>query len=245
MEWWELIVNEEFFEPWHERNEAYNLGLGFALITVIGLVRYRRLEAGQRRILLFAGYSMLMEYISTDQDWKTVFDTGGNTQLYHILTPGLFMAVLWVFLPVLSARARRLWWVLSVGFVVFAVLNATWLDSFGRFPTWTATTYGVTGMLLCGAYLLHLLRTLVVQRLENDPLFLFAAAGLIYYSGSVLFLVAMKHITYELHFFNRIYSVLRLLLFFFQIVLLIAVVVSPDKGAPPDNPPPASPALPV
>lgn len=228
MDIWPYLYNEEFFQ-WRKDIFLFS-DLFWAVTLVVGLVLRRWRFPVHRRMLLFVGYSLLMEYVTSDMDWKLLFSTRGNSPLYHLFTPGLFWILTLQFTTTLfTGRLKPLRWVLPTAFLVLSVLNALLINGFYQFPSLTASLYAFTGITLCIGYLLHLLHTLTVERLELDPFFWFASGGLIYYSGTLLFLASVEYINYEKQFFASLFSVLRLLTILFNLALITALIIQPSK----------------
>lgn len=222
MAWWEYFYNPAMFE-W---DPVWNNNLNFAWLLVLAAGLYFTRtpgRAGRRRLLAFVAYSVFMEYVTTNDHFKALLGLAGNAPLYHALTPGLFLVMIRLFAPALfGARSGR--WVvrLTVAFVVVALLAASTQASWREFPTVAASLYALAGVACCLGYFVRLLVLPARGYLERNPLFWVAAAGLVYYSGSVLVLAAVNYIDYDYEFFQSVYIVYHLLTLVFLLALLIA-----------------------
>ena len=230
MQWWEYLYNPEFFSL--EAGLIKYAQLSWIIPGSLGLLLGRLRRSVHRRILLFVCYTVLMEYVSTLPGATGFLGIRGNYPIYHVLTPGLFAVLYHVFGPVLISEQRRyLRWLPPLIFVFIALGNYAYLGTLAVFPTVTAGLYALSGIVLCLAYLGYLLRTLTVERLELDPLFWFAAAGLIYYSGSVLMLAAINFLNFDIDLFDSVFAVARVLTLLFTAGLSIALIVPPAESA--------------
>lgn len=202
-----------------------NTGLIWLLLTGIGLICWRLVSQDGRRIMVFAGYSALMEYVSNNDQWKLLMSgsINHNAELYHLLTPGLFASLAYVYIPTVFSNKLRYYLLAVFGFTLISVGNTLFWDGYRNFPTISASAYGLGGIGLCLGYLLYLLRSAVLERLELDPLFVFSAVGLTYFSASVMFLGAVKYTNYSLAFFNSIYELYRVLTAIFTLTAGVAI----------------------
>ena len=235
MRWWEYLDNPAMFR-W---DPVLGNNLNFVWLAVLGAGLYFANTPGRkdrRPLLAFLAYSVLMEYVTTNGNFQQLLGIRGNAPLYHALTPGLFFLLLRLFLPrFFPARWRALSW---GGLLAFLAVTAVYALPDGRwreFPTVTATLYALTGIACCLGYFLRLLVLPPRQYLERVPLFWIAAAGLIYFSGSVLVLAAVNYLDYEPQFFNSVFGVYRVLTLVFLLAILVAFVLPPVRPRPVDE----------
>ncbi|MFT6000219.1 MAG: hypothetical protein ACI81P_002680 [Neolewinella sp.] len=214
-------------------NERFQ-DIDFAVIAIltwlvplfVGLL-FRRFQSRKHRaIIAFAGFSFLMEHVSTDHDLNHLFSPDTNSPWYHLGVPVLFFLLTRFYRVYLRGSAGYyLEWVLPVVFSLLVVGLAIYDDGFYKFPSIPVGIYSLTGMILSGGYFIYLLRSLAVKRLELDPLFWVSTGFLLYYSGNFLLWLGLNLLTYDRNFFDSIYRINGVLTIILNGLFVLALLV--------------------
>lgn len=219
----EYLLNQHLFTGKFE-----NLGiLAWLLPLLAGLFTWRRDRTyAQQAILWFAGGSLLLEYLSSNRDLTAVVSGGNNSPFFHLGVPILFWLMSRLYASGLGAWfPQRVYSFILIGFALFAVINAVWLDGFMSFPSLTVGVYSLFGILLPIVYMLTILRSLIVLRLDRDPLFIAASGMLIYFSGNFLLWIFLSYIIFDYDFFYSIYRVNTVLSILLNLFLMGAILL--------------------
>lgn len=219
-----------------------SVGILCWLITVVVLLITRRFFRPEfRRILAFAGFSYLLEHLSTDVDIKHLFADKTNAPWYHLGTPILFFLMIRFFSVYLKGKKNNhLYIILPVIFTMIAIVNALYVNEsgirgFGKFPTVTIGIYSAAGIILAAGYFIHLLRVRPVVQLETTPLFWISAGMMIYYSANFLLWAGVTFIDGDRAFFFSIYQINAWMTILLNTFFLIAIFTAqPEK--PEHNP---------
>lgn len=222
----DYLYNPDF---WTLRWELRHLAPKCWLIPLIATVVTRHFyRPDHRRIIIFALFTLLMDHVSGDDDLEFLFSDDTNAPWYHLLTPVLFYFLTRFFTDYLKVgKFSWLNWVLPVGFIILAVLNALWGDGFYSFPSKLIGLYSLVGMLLVIGYFLSLLQTLEVQYLERYPMFWISSGLLIYFASNFLLWVGLDLITFDREFFRSIYRINNGATIFLNVFLTIAIIFDP------------------
>lgn len=227
----DYIFNRHFYAGQFEDigSIIWILPLLIALFTY-----FRRRSRVQNAVVSFAAGSFLLEYISTNRDLTEAISNHNNSPIYHIGVPILFWLMSRIYLKVFNQWLPR-WLYLAIiaGFALFSVANAIWGDGFTRFPSLTIGAYSLFGMLFPITYMLRLLQSLEVPRLDQDPLFIAATGMLIYFSGNFLLWLFFSYINFDYDFFHSIYRVNTVLAVLLNLFLTGAILLSPKTQSIP------------
>jgi len=149
--------------------------------------------------------------------------------LYTLLKTVLFGRLYYLALRRRWHRQLILW--LTVGFVLFALLDATYLEGLDHY-----NSYGraVQSLLLIGFAMLYfeqMLRELRVSRLEQDPLFLASVGLIIYSAGTGMLFVLTNSFTEDLSVLTLAFDTVFLLNIAFNVLLTLAFLRAKPEGA--------------
>lgn len=202
-------------------------GLIWILPLLIALFTYYRERSEvQKAVIHFVAGSFLLEYISTNRDLTEAISNTNNAPIYHIGVPILFWLMSRIYLKAFNQwLSRRLYLIILSGFIGFVTVNAIWGDGFTNFPSLAIGVYSLFGILLPIMYMLGILRSLEVPRLDQDPLFITAAGMLIYFSGNFLLWLFFSYIDFDYIFFLSIYRVNTVLAILLNLFLIGAILV--------------------
>lgn len=222
------LYNPDFFIfEWTIQHYAH---LSWASLLVVIILFQRFKTPVHRRIFFFVLYSVLMEYFSTDDDVKGLFGGIGTSPIYHLLTPGLFFFMTYIFADLFYKGKRRL---IGIGclvtFVLISIVTMFW-TGLEVFPTVPVGIYSLTGIMLSVAYFLSLLNSLEIEYLEREPMFWVATGLLVYFSGNFLIWIGYNFLTYDRDFFNSIYSINTMLTILMHGFLLLAIFLNPNRN---------------
>lgn len=201
----EYLLNQYLFD-----GEFQSFGsLAWLFPLLAGLFTWRRLRTYvQRAVIGFAAGSFLLEYLSTNRDLTAAISGSNNSPFYHIGLPILFWLMSRLYIPEIGDwLSNRRYSIVLTGFGLFVVINALWGDGFMNFPSLSVGVYSLIGILLPIIYMLELLTSLAIPRLDRDPLFIAASGMLIYFSGNFLLWIFLSYINFEYDFFHSIYRV--------------------------------------
>lgn len=219
------LYNPDFLDfDWSLKDYAHASWLILLLIILL-LRRFRRTE--HRRILYFVLYSLFMEYIAGDDDVKELFGDVGTSPIYHILTPGLFFFMSYLFADMIYKGKRRLFGIcLLIGFLIVSVGNMAWVG-LSNFPTIPVGLYSLTGISLAIGYFLNLLNKVEIEYLEKEPMFWISTGVLIYFSGNFLVWIGYNFLNYDVDFFYSIYRINTFSTMLLHCFFLIALFIDP------------------
>lgn len=190
----------------------------------------------QRRILQFAVFAFLMEYVSANQAIAEELLNSTNYPIYHIGTLGLLGFLLSIYYRHIRESYGKWWfWIVLAVLWSICIWNMIWGDGIYSFPSVAAGLYSFTGIVLCISYLYHLLISMSVAKLEEDPLFVATSGFLIYYSGNLLFWIFLTFITADFKIFRSVYSVSAYLTIFLAFMLATAILINSPKEAERSN----------
>lgn len=196
------------------------------LLAALATLHFR--ERTHRHVLSFVGFSVLMDFITSEKDLSSLLNPNSNGPLYHIFGPFLF-AFLWqIFADYLVPGKKGLlrWWPVIL-YAVLALANAIWGDGFNSFPTITVGLYSFAGIIFCVTYFFSLLRHPSVFYLERLPMFWVSTGFLIYFAGNALLWAGLSFITYDRAFFSSIYRINGVVTIFLNLTLTIAIFLNP------------------
>lgn len=232
----EYLYNERLWK-WSLVNFAIFCWL---LSIIVIVVNPKKSRPEFRKILVFAGFSYLLEHVSSNGSTKYLLTDGTNASWYHIGTPVLFFLMTRFYTVYLAGeKNHRLDFFLPLIFTIIAVVNAFYNGGFSRFPTVTIGLYSVAGIVLGVGYFIHLLRALNVVRLETEPLFWISSGMLIYYSANFLLWAGVTFLSGDRNLFNSIYRINAwmtiLLNAMFIISILTARPIKPELNTTSNN----------
>lgn len=189
--------------------DLFNISLLSWLLPLVFALLFKRWKRREHRnIIAFAGFALLLEHVSTDVDIKNLFIEGTNTPWYHLGIPVLFFLMTRFFSVYLAGKkGHYLNIVLPSFFLVISIFAAVYNGGFYRFPTLTIGLYSLSGIILSIGYFIHLLRTLSVERMENEPRFWLSTGLLLYYSANFLLWTGLTFLDYDRDFFYSIYRI--------------------------------------
>ena len=176
------------------------------------------------KIILFSGFSLIMEHLSTDDDTKNLFNENTNSPWYHLLTPLLFLLLTRFFSEYLDrGKHKYLAWFLPLMFLVLVILNAFAEGGLSGFPSKIIGLYSILGIVLSVGYFLHLLGSLSDYYIEKRPMFWVSSGLLVYFAGNFLLWIGLNYLNYDTGFFYSIYRINSILTFFLYSFFTIAI----------------------
>lgn len=208
--------------------------LSWGIVPIVYLfVPRRKINTTKFRLLLFASYSFLMEYFCSNEDLLNDFLQGTNFPAYHVGTIILILLLGWIFSDHLKELLPPAFLILAAGAaVLFGVWNAVWGEGIMAFPNASIILYSLLGILLPISYLLVLLRTLAVERLEENTLFVAAVGLLIYYSGNFLMWLFFTFYLDNYEIYQSISRVSHVLTIIVVLFITSAILITPGTVKP-------------
>lgn len=188
--------------------------------------KYASLNQIQKLIFLLVIISFLGEAIGGILAKAKI----NNLAIFHLFTVLQFLALVLIMrkglTPFLSKKVFRY---ISLGFVLFALLDAFWLNGINNFNNYSRPISSI--LVLCFALLFFYktLKELQIRNLESVPLFWLSIGILIYHSGSLfifLFTNYVKSSTAALYTIWGIHAIFNIIL---NISYSIALWVKPPN----------------
>jgi hypothetical protein len=224
-------VIDFFYNPenWTAPRVLYWLApRSWLLPLLIGLFSWRVHRREHLRILVFVGYSLLMDQVSMNVNTKNLFHPATNYPWFHLLVPGLFLLMTRFFTDYLKERGLdRLIWMLPGVYAALVALNAIWGDGFYNFPSGVVALYSITGIVLAIGYFAHLLQSPEELYLERRPMFWTAAGLLIYFAGNFLLWLGLNELAGDAEVFHRVYAINRVSTVLLNVAFSIALLLNP------------------
>jgi hypothetical protein len=198
-------------------------------VAVVLLIRKERLDSLSKRILIFAVFSLLLEYFSTNQIILNDLFNGTNSPFYHVAVPIYFLLLVSIFYSYLLQIFRRnTIKLISLAFVLFCLGNSILGEGILSFPSFSIGVYSLLSIMLAIGYLFFLLQTMIVESLDRDPLFIVAAGVLIYFSGNFLLWIFLTYINFDRSFFYSIYNINSVLCLVLNLFLAGALLIEKE-----------------
>ncbi|OEK00276.1 hypothetical protein BFP97_01550 [Roseivirga sp. 4D4] len=158
---------------------------------LIGVIKFQRLNYLQRLVFIIVLIALVNEALATYLRMRGV----NNLWVYHLFVPCTFLVVLRIYKRVFEeVITRRVFNAISIGFLLFAVLNSLFIQPLDVFNSNTITVSSVLYILLSITYFHQLLRGTALLALERTPMFWLNTGVLIYYSGTLLLYVMVNYV---------------------------------------------------
>jgi len=219
------LYNPDFFDAPEILRDYISFSWMFVLLLIILLRRYK--DPVHLRLFYFVLYSVLMEYFSSNKSLSLLFGDVGTSPMYHLLTPGLFFFMSYIYADFLYwGKYQRFGVGLFFAFCLTSLAVVLWWG-LAAFPTIPVCFYSTTGIFLSVIYFLRLLNKLDVEYLEREPMFWIATGLLIYFSGNFLIWIAYNFLTYDKEFFFSIYNINTMLTSLLHLFLVAAIIINP------------------
>lgn len=181
--------------------------------------------------MAFAGYSLLMDYVTSNPDTENLFHPDTNSPWYHLLIPGLFYLMTHFYTDYLRAVGYGwLRWVLPAVFTVLVVINAMWWDGFYAFPSRVVVVYSLTGIVLTVGYFVYLLSTLTELYLERQPMFWIASGLLMFFSANFLLWLSMNYLVVDRDIFYSVYRIANAAQILLNVFFTVAICLNPSTA---------------
>ncbi|GGF19706.1 hypothetical protein [Hymenobacter cavernae] len=199
-------------------------------VVVPMVVAWRRQAFFTPVIRVLSSYVYLSLFTSLAlQLGRYIFHLNNPVQhLYTLLKTLLFSRVYYLALRRRWHRQLIFW--LTAGFVLFALLDAVYLEGLIKY-----NSYGraVQSLLLIGFAMLYfeqMLRELRVSRLEQDPLFLTSVGLIIYSAGTGMLFVLTNSFNEDLSVLTLAFDTVFLLNIAFNVLLTLAFLRAKPEG---------------
>lgn len=182
-----------------------------------------------KKIIFFAGFSLIMEHCSRDADIKNLFHPDTNSPWYHLLTPLLFLLMTRFFSDYLDTGKNKIWPLVPFMLILLVTLYGGFLGpGFYVFPSVLIGLYSFFGILLSVGYFLYLLRSLNDYYIERNPMFWVSSGLLIYFAGNFLLWVGLNFLTYDRVFFSSIYQINSIVTILLYLFFTVAICLNPE-----------------
>jgi hypothetical protein len=176
-------MNNPFFET-----VLYGGYFFLAASTLVGVIRFRKLNGDQRILLTLLFNAVIVELagrILWMNEWSNLF-------LYHFYAVAEFLLLSTLYSRHLNGLIKPLYIKsLMIAFLIFAVVNSLFFQSLKQFNSNVTFIEGLLLIVLSIVYFYKLLRDLDHKKLERVPMFWINMSVLTYFSGAlILFHVA-------------------------------------------------------
>ncbi|EZH75019.1 hypothetical protein ATO12_09830 [Aquimarina atlantica] len=214
-----------------------NLTLVASLILLAPLVilffRFNALSLIQKKLSFIVILTVLVEIIS----WSLWYKKINNLPVYHFFTVIQFLLIVNIYRGALSQTfSKKFFTSLSIGFVVFAIINIVFFQDLLTFNSNATTLMGLIIIFLSLSYFYALLKEVKYSTLETNPMFWINSGFLIYFSSSlILFFMnntLFKEVTEASLILWGLHAIINIVLTIFYIV---AISVKPKKETNENN----------
>ena len=208
-----------------------NLSLISSFIVIIPLLisgfKLRSLNKVQIRLVYLLLTVLLVESISNILWYQKM----NNLPIYHFYTVLEFLLITAIYKKVLANLFSKLFFiVISISFVLFAIVNTLFFQDLQTFNSNTTTLTGVVVILFSLCYFYALLKEVKYNNLETNPMFWINSGFLIYFSSNlILFFMnnsLFKRITEASYILWGLHAFINIILTLFYTV---AIWVTPKR----------------
>lgn len=201
--------------------------------VLLSIYKFKSLIKVQVKLVYLLLIVLIVEVISNMLWYKKI----NNMPLYHFFTVIQFLLIVNIYRRALSQTfSKKFFASLSVGFVVFAIINTIFLQGLMTFNSNTTTLLGSLVIFLSLSYFYALLKEVKYSTLETNPMFWINSGFLIYFSSSlILFFMnntLFKGITAASHMLWGLHAIINIVLTIFYTV---AIWVKPKKETNENN----------
>ncbi|MBG6133465.1 hypothetical protein IWQ47_004875 [Aquimarina sp. EL_43] len=207
------------------------LGNISSFIVIVPLIlsgyKFKSLNIVQKKLLYLLIIVLIVESISNILWYKKI----NNLPVYHFFTVIHFLLIVNIYRRALSQTFSKYFFTsLSIGFVVFAIVNIVFFQDLLTFNSNATTLMGAIIIFLSLSYFYALLKEVKYSTLETNPMFWINSGFLIYFSSSlILFFMnntLFKGVTEASHILWGLHAVINIVLTIFYTV---AIWVKPQK----------------
>lgn len=198
-----------------------------AIPLLLSIVRLRLLDSVQIRLQYLLIVVFIVEFISNILWYKKI----NNLPLYHFYAVIEFLLIINIYRTLLSGLFSKLFFIiLSVGFIIFSLINTLFFQDLHTFNSNVTTVLGVLVIFIALSYFYALLKEVKYSSLERNPMFWINSGFLIYFSSNlILFYVnnsLFKGVTEASHIVWGLHAIVNIVLTIFY---TIALWVYPKK----------------
>ncbi len=215
-------MSKEFFG-----NLSFISSLAVILPLCVALWKYRRLGVMQQKLRYLLITIFIVEVIANVL-W---FRKENNMPVYNIYSILEFLLIVHMYKDALKRLfSKHFFTILSLVFVIFAIINMSVLQGIKTFNSNVTTMLGFIVIFLSLSYFYALLKEEIYSPLDKKPMFWINAGFLIYFSSNlILFFInnsmftkpdAVSHLVWGLH------AIVNIILIFF---FTIAVWIHPNQ----------------
>ena len=204
----------------------FNLGLFLfennwitnVIAFLVGILFFRKLTNQLKLIFLFVCTGIITESISR------IFFIGKNTMpIGHIYIPVSFIVLSVFYVKILQGFvSKRVLIVLIVSFIIFSILNFTFIQKITKFPNILGSISAILILLFSIMLFMKIMVESKIEKLFKEPIIWVNSGVLLYYSANLffyaLFNYSLKHSVEFAKFTVNLFSAFNLIFY-----LLIAI----------------------
>jgi hypothetical protein len=163
------------------------LGNISSFIVIIPLIlsgyKFKSLNSVQKKLLYLLIIVLIVESVSNILWYQKI----NNLPVYHFFTVIQFLLIVNIYREALSQIFSKLFFTsLSIGFIVFAIINIIYFQDFFTFNSNATTLTGVIVIFFSLSYFYALLKEVKYSALETNPMFWINSGFLIYFSSNLI-----------------------------------------------------------
>lgn len=198
------------------------------LVTIFGLIRFKRLSLEIRYIFYFVALGALTEVV-TDL-YKNYIDKV-TLPIGHFYLPLSFLILLLFFNKVLDGYiSKKIIWFLGISYLIFALLNPVFIQSLTVFPNLTGAIGSIILVIFAVLLFYRITYEATILKLYKEPLVWINTMVLIYYSGNFFFYILFNYsVGYSLEFARLTVLFNAMLNFFIYIIFGFVFLMIPEK----------------
>lgn len=150
---------------------------------LLSVYKFKSLNKVQVKLVYLLIAVLMVEIISNILWYKKI----NNLPVYHFFTAIQFLLIVNIYKEVLSQIFSKLFFIiLSVGFIVFAIINTVFLQGLMTFNSNVTTVLGSLVIFFSLSYFYALLKEVKYSSLETNPMFWINSGFLIYFSSNLI-----------------------------------------------------------
>lgn len=195
--------------------------------VMIGIYRYKLLELPKRLILALMTCSVVANVVQVVLGLYKV----NNLLVGHLYVLAEFSLIACIYKIILSKFIpAKAFWVMLLGFIVFSLFNAFYIQGWQGTNSYQRTTECVLLFFVVLLYFYKTLKELQVQQIEREPMFWFSVGLLLYFSGALfIFIFSNYLLRYSQDLGITFWIVHDFFLILFYISATIALWINPKK----------------
>jgi hypothetical protein len=204
------------------------VSLVLLLPVVIAIIRRTYLQKELRAIAFYLILSIIFQVVSfiTARRFHT-----NNLPYLHLYTILEFSVISWFYYLFLGAFVKsKLIWSMALGFAIFAIINAFFIQSIFEINTFARGLESILVVFYCILAFYKMLQSLEATNVEKSPQFWINAGFLLYFAGSLfLFILGNLILTKDIQLSLLSWAIHACLVALMYIFLAVGLWYSPRR----------------